>query len=491
MWILIESGSQEGRSTRVDGDRFTIGSAEGSGLRVEHPDVAELHATIRVSGDGGFELHDEGAEEGVFVEGERVTEPVALNGDEKLRLGDDVLLHLSLEEPAAEPAIEVPAEAVPELADALGVEPEELAATAGGDTAVRTRRWRAVVQAIRETRRAVQRALAAAAAALIAAIVLGVLVLAGAIGGGNDDGDDSVENVVRLAGPSTVFVRSSFRGRKATGSGFALDKDDGLVVTNFHVINGGTKFEVRVGGKFHEATMVGAAPCDDLALLRLDDDEAKGLTTLELGSQKDLEQGQQVVALGFPASPSLRGELTSTAGVVSVPRSAFRLPTPDSPRFENLIQTDAALNPGNSGGPLLDADARLVGVNTAIFAITRGPASTQGYAIGVDRVKSVVSDLRKGHSQRWFGAGMLPPPKRLLQRLGQPGLLLTTSVPGTAAAAAGLQGVFLTSLNGRNLDGTIAGYCKATEGVESGDKVDAEAIVKPGAAPRAVSLEMD
>ena len=153
--------------------------------------------------------------------------------------------------------------------------------------------------------------------------------------------------------------------------------------------------------------------------------------------------------------------------------------------------TDAALNPGNSGGPLVDSDGRLVGVNTAVFAATRGPTSTQGYAIGVDRVKEVVADLREGRSQRWLGVGMIPAPKRVVRRVGRGGLLVTTAVPGTAAAAVGFEGVLMTALNGAPLDGTIAGYCRATEGLESGDTVDVEAIVKPGGAPRALALEMD
>ena len=478
MWLVVEAGEDEGRSVQIEGDRFTIGSAEGSGLRLEHPDVEELHATIRQRDDGGFEVHDEGAAEGVFVEGERVDEPVPLNGDEKLRLGDDVLLRLSLEEPEADDAIEVPAEAVPEIADALGVEPE----------VVRERRWRSLVRAIRETRQGARRALAAAGAALFAALLLGVLVLTGAIGG-DDAGGTPVEEIVDQAAPSTVLVRSRFRKMEATGSGFTLDKEEGFVVTNFHVINGGNQFDVRVGDEFHEARVIGAAPCDDIALLQVADPES--MKTIRLGSQRGLRQGEQVVALGFPANPSLRGELTSTAGVVSVPRSSFRLPTPDSPHFENLIQTDAALNPGNSGGPLVDSDGRVVGVNTAIFAAGRGPTSAQGYAIGIDRVKQVVADLREGRSQKWLGVGMIPPPKRVVQRLGRTGLLVTTPVPGTAAAEAGLQGVLLTSLDGQALDGTIAGYCRVTEGLDSGDAVDAEAIVRPGGAPRALPLKME
>ena len=440
MWLVIESGPEAGRSARIEGDGLTIG-----------------HARIAVGRDGHFELRDEGSEDGIFVDGERVTEPVPLNGDETIRLGDDVLLQLSLDEPSSEPTVEVP----------VG-------------------RWRALVRSVRETRQTVKRALAAAAAALAVALLLGVLVVGGVIG----DGDDtSVADVVDEAAPSTVLVRTRIGREEATGSGFALDADEGLVVTNFHVINGGQSFDVRVGDEFRDAEVVGAAPCDDLALLEVDD--AEGLAELSFGSQAELKQGQEVVALGFPANPSLRGELTSTAGVISVPRSSFRLPIPDSPHFDNLIQTDAALNPGNSGGPLVDYDAHLVGVNTAIYAARGGPASSQGYAIGVDRVSKVVDELREGRSQRWLGAGMIAPPPRVTRRAGRGGLLVTAAVPGTAAAADGLEGVLLTSLNGKPLDGTLAGYCSAAEGVESGDEVSAEAVVAPGGAPRPLTLEMD
>ncbi|HYH58296.1 MAG TPA: trypsin-like peptidase domain-containing protein [Thermoleophilaceae bacterium] len=460
MWLVIESGPSEGRSVRIRGERVTIGSAPDCDLRVEHDDVEPHHATIVVGRDGHLELRDEGSREGVFVEGERVTEPVPLNGDERVRLGNDVLLALSMDEPAAEPMMEVP-----------------------------VRRWRTVAGALRRTRRTVRIALAAAGAALAVAVGLGVLLLTGVIGDDEAERGRSVADVVERAAPSTVLVRTRVGRSEATGSGFALDTRDGLVVTNFHVINGGRTFDVRVGEDFRPAEVVGAAPCDDLALLRLEDTD--GLSSMALGSQGDLKQGQEVVALGFPANPSLRGELTSTAGVVSVPRSSFRLPTPDSPHFENLIQTDAALNPGNSGGPLVDSEARLVGVNTAIYAQARGPSSTQGYAIGVDRVKEVVAELREGRSQRWLGAGLSPPPERLLRRLGARGLLVTSAVPGTAAAEVGLEGVLLTTLNGTALDGTIAGYCAAVEGLESGDSVEAEVIVSARGAPRAITLELD
>ena len=103
MWLVVESGPEAGQSARIEGQRFSIGSGDGVGLRIEHDDVDAHHATIAVGDDGHIELRDEGSREGVFVEGERVTDPVALNGDEKPRAGNDVLLRLSLEEPAVEP----------------------------------------------------------------------------------------------------------------------------------------------------------------------------------------------------------------------------------------------------------------------------------------------------------------------------------------------------------------------------------------------------
>ena len=87
----------------------------------------------------------------------------------------------------------------------------------------------------------------------------------------------------------------------------------------------------------------------------------------------------------------------------------------------------------------------------------------------------MIAELREGRSQRWLGAGTIPPPKRITRRLGR----------------SGLQAVLLTSLNGEQLDGTIADYCRVTEGLESGDMVEAEAITRPGLAPRAIALEMD
>ena len=164
-----------------------------------------------------------------------------------------------------------------------------------------------------------------------------------------------------------------------------------------------------------------------------------------------MEQGDPVVALGYPVSASGGESLTSTAGVVSAVRTPLRIPAPDQPRFDNLVQTDAALGAGNSGGPLVGADGRLVGVNTILFTGGAGaPSAEQGYAIGVDRVRELLDEFREGRSQGWFGAGLLTPPPGVLERERLPaGMFVTAAQDGTSAEELRLEQVLITAIDGR------------------------------------------
>jgi S1-C subfamily serine protease len=190
-------------------------------------------------------------------------------------------------------------------------------------------------------------ALAAGAAALAAIAVVAVLALRGG------DATPSTEEIVADVTPSTVLVRVADPLRGAgSGSGWVLDAKEGLIVTNFHVVNGASGVTVSGQASSGDAKVVGAAPCEDLAVLKVADTE--GLKTLPMGSQTELKQGEQVIAIGYPFNASEEDKLTSTAGVVSVVQSEFRFPAPDLPQYPNVVQTDAALNPGSSGGPLVD-----------------------------------------------------------------------------------------------------------------------------------------
>lgn len=382
-----------------------------------------------------------------------------------------------------------------EAAEAAGVDPTELT-TESGDPPVATEAGRAysiraALAAARQTRRAARRALAVAAGALLLAVAIATLSLTGVIGGG-DDPEPVIdpEDIVKKVFPSTVRITAEGKGGlRSEGSGWVLDAEEGLIVTNFHVVSGGAEFDVVTDGDFRNAKLLGAAPCDDLAVLKTDD--TGGLKTLPLASGADVDQGEAVVALGYAANLSLGEEISSTAGIISVESSADRIPAPDSPEFEDLLQTDTPLNPGNSGGPLVNDEGELVGVNTAILTQLGGqPIQSQGYAIGVDRTKEVVTGLRKGRSAGWFGTGLQVPPRAVQRRERLKGIA-TGAAPDTTGADERLEGALITAVNGRRLKSDIADYCDAVEDVESGDSAELRVSPRPGKPLREISVEFE
>jgi S1-C subfamily serine protease len=219
-------------------------------------------------------------------------------------------------------------------------------------------------------------------------------------------------------------------------------------------------------------------------------EETDGLESLELGSQDSISQGDQVVAVGYPANASPYDELQATEGIVSVVQQTFDVPNdPFVQLYPNVIQTDAPINPGNSGGPLIDTAGNLVGVNTLIFRGRRGEIEGQGYAIGVDRGAEVVESLRDGDSQAWLGFAFRPLPSPEASRQGlAPGLLVTAVVPGTPAADEGLVGgrAIVVGVNGEPVQ-SFREYCSAVEG-RNGDTVKFNVLEPKG--PRVIELEL-
>jgi S1-C subfamily serine protease len=389
------------------------------------------------------------------------------------------------------------------VADEERIDPEQdpeaaLEALAEGPTpdspARRRRMARAALYGFRDARRSARIGLALAAVALLVAIGVGVLAVAGddEAASGRDGGSGAVtDEIVAVARPGTVYIRASGLGQEASGTGVLVDAEEGLVLTNFHVIALGADLEAGMPDRLDDAEVEAAAPCEDLALLRVDGLE--GRRAIPLGRQDAVEQGDPVVALGYPVSASGGKSLTSTAGVVSSVNTPLRLPAPDQPRFTNLVQTDAALGAGNSGGPLVGADGTLVGVNTILFTGGAGnPSAEQGYAIGVDRVREVLADFRDGRSRAWFGAGLLTPPPGVLEREQLPaGILATAAQDGTSAADLRLEEVLITRIDGKRIGSTLASYCKAVGDVESGDERDMTVIVGPGGREQTVAVEFD
>ena len=174
--------------------------------------------------------------------------------------------------------------------------------------------------------------------------------------------------------------------RELTGSGSGvIITEDGYIVTNNHVIEGATNIEVTLNSnQTYKATLVGADPATDVALLKI---EANGLPTIPFGDSDKLRLGEWVIAIGSPYD--LRS--TITAGIVSAKGRSMPNYTGEF-KIESFIQTDAAVNPGNSGGALVDKNGNLVGINTAIISQT-GSYSGYSFAVPANVVKKIVYDL--------------------------------------------------------------------------------------------------
>jgi S1-C subfamily serine protease len=256
----------------------------------------------------------------------------------------------------------------------------------------------------------------------------------------------AVIRAVDAAGPSVVRVMPL----KLNGVGCGVVMPDGLILTNNHVAQGAKRHEI-VGpdGRTHMATLVGDDPDTDLALLRFD--EPSGLPAARLGDSKQIRRGQLVIAIGAP----LGFEATVTAGVVSALGRSLR--GEKGRMVEDLIQTDAALNPGNSGGPLVTASGEVVGINTAIIAGAQGIC----FAVAANTARLVMGEILKHGRVRRASIGVvaqqapIPPTLRADLNLDQLyGVLVTAITPGGPADACGiLPGDLILAVGGRTVTG--------------------------------------
>jgi len=476
MRITIVQGPDRGKTFDVD-EPVVVGRGEDVDVVLLDERTSRRHARLAPAPGGGVEVEDLESTNGTYVDGARITGSRTVAAGASFRIGSTVL--------RVEPAEERGAHTVHEAAageEAVGEGPEErgglrrprpvpLGKGSGIDRGPgeRAPMSESVVVRLGDTLRRTQRVALAAVVSVVVvvAIFLGVLVF------GDSGGGRSISEMVSGATASTAAVNTFERGAPTGGgSGWVLDGKEGLIVTNAHVVNGGDIFTVSVDGQEQRAKLVGVAPCEDLAVLKVD--KTDGLKTMALGTQKSLRQGQNVVALGFPASASLGTDLSATAGVVSVVRTKFRLNAIDVPHYQDVIQTDASINPGNSGGPLLTLDGKLVGVNSAgITLLGDRTIQGEGYAIGVDRVREILSTLRTGKSLAWLGLGLSYP------REG--GLIAEHAVPATPAFEKGLgSGRFLiVGINGRRVGSSLNSYCSAIGVGETGDPVTLT-ILRPG-----------
>ena len=258
-----------------------------------------------------------------------------------------------------------------------------------------------------------------------------------------------VTTVAESVSPSVVRIQvENKQGRGGSGSGFIFTPD-GFILTNSHVVHGGEKITVSTpdSGDFN-AQMIGEDPDTDLALLRID---APVLRSVKLGDSRRIRVGQLVVAIGNPYG----FQYTVTAGVVSALGRSLR--SQSGRLIEDVIQTDAALNPGNSGGPLVNSQGEVVGVNTATIL----PAQGLCFAISINTAQFIASKLiRFGWVRRSY-IGVQAQTAALNRNIARhyelqtsTGALVLSAEPGSPAQKAGLQeGDVIASLAGEPVEG--------------------------------------
>ncbi|MEY2472772.1 MAG: hypothetical protein QOK28_2101 [Actinomycetota bacterium] len=262
-----------------------------------------------------------------------------------------------------------------------------------------------------------------------------------------------VAQVVAKVGPSVVSIRTTidngpFSG-EAAGTGVIISSD-GEIMTNAHVVDGASTVKVTLAGEStaRDATVVGADAANDLALLKIAN--VSGLPAATLGKSADVRVGDDVVAIGNALA--LRGGPTVTRGIVSALDRSLET---ENSTMTGLIQTDASISSGNSGGPLVDATGKVIGIDSAVAA-SGGSTSAEniGFAIAIDNARPVIDRLRThtaAPAAGYLGVRSSDPSD------GSRGALVQSVESGSAADKAGIKvGDLIVAVDGKTVDGAAA-----------------------------------
>ncbi len=348
---------------------------------------------------------------------------------------------------------------------------------------------------------------AAVAARPAPAPVLPVQFRSAAAGHSNDEANnieiyqrynEGVVNVSALMPEHHWFLNAVPRYGSGAGSGTVIDRE-GHILTNYHVVGGAREVSVTLaGGEEREGRVIGVDPENDLAVIKLDP-RGLHLTVIPFGRSADLLVGQKVLAIGNPFALSR----TLTTGVVSGLGRPVRADS--GAIIQEMIQTDASVNPGNSGGPLLNSRGEMIGITTTIISPSGGSVGI-GFAVPIDTARRVLPELiRHGEVRRgWIDVRPVQLFPRLVRQLNLPverGILVSEAIAGGNAAAAGLRGgdqpvrwgrsVFrvggdiIVAVDGTATD-TIADLFNALEDNKPGDRV--EVVYQRGARRRATTV---
>ncbi len=271
------------------------------------------------------------------------------------------------------------------------------------------------------------------------------------------------EQIITLLTPSTVMIRTDVPPSAVSnealysGTGIVMT-NDGYILTNAHVVNGAAALSVYTSGSTKErsARIVGISPCDDLAIIKVDD--TTDLKPATFGKSGDQHVGEDVAAIGYPLNFDIGTDISISRGIVSKLNQTLE-------PYQSLIQTDAAINHGNSGGPLVNTKGEVVGINTLSFGQT---APGINYAISIDQAQSIITDLKAGHNRLYLGMNLGPNDYADYFGTDQ-GLVVEAVSSDSPASAAGIQQAFLlTQLAGLDVN-SMADVCKILRSHQDGD----------------------
>jgi S1-C subfamily serine protease len=316
----------------------------------------------------------------------------------------------------------------------------------------------------------------------------------------------SINEIYRASAPAVVHIETTSRTQqpsdffgnpfgttqtqRALGSGFVIDKA-GHIVTNYHVVRGANAIQVSFSNNEHfKARVVGVDPSTDSAVLQVQV-KSRALKSLPLGNSESVRVGDQVIAIGNPFGL----DRSVTSGIVSAVQR--RIEAPNQLSISHVIQTDAALNHGNSGGPLLNAQGQVIGVNAQIETGGQSEGNVGiGFAIPINTVKDVVAELIKHGKVEHAFLGIEG--KTLQSNIGQlfhlpvtSGVLVASVRPGTGAAKAGLKpatnqvtvegeswpagGDVIVKVDGQSVP-TVERLVDLIAAKKPGDKIDLEVV---------------
>jgi len=309
----------------------------------------------------------------------------------------------------------------------------------------------------------------------------------------SDDEGLTVTEIYERDGPGVVFIQAEVTSQAtspfglpdegsgvATGSGFVLDKE-GYILTNAHVVEGAEKAGVRFTeeSSLVEAKIVGSDLSTDLAVLKVDPDDAPKLTPLKLGDSTQMRVGDPVIAIGNPFGY----DRTVTTGIVSALQR--QISAPNNFQIDNVIQTDASINPGNSGGPLIDARGEVVGINSQIATGGANGSVGIGFAVPVNTAKQIVPQLKEdGKVERaYLGVTTATVTEDEAEEHDLPvdeGALIQEVVNGGPADDAGLRGGREQTITGLVIGGDLIVMVDGQEIAQNSHVADAILDRKPG-----------